>query len=39
MDKARRERDEVRKQKELSDLRMLALEQNLNDLTALVDRC
>jgi hypothetical protein len=39
VEKARRERDEVAKMKELQDVRLQSLEQNLLDLNSLVEKC
>ena len=39
LDRAKRERDDVVKLKELSDVRLLSLEQNLLDLNSIVEKC
>lgn len=39
VDKAKRDRDDVVKLKELSDVRLVSLEQNLLDLNGIVERC
>lgn len=39
MDKAKRDRDDVVKLKELSDVRLASLEQNLLDLNSIVEKC
>lgn len=38
MDKAKRERDEMKKLKELQDVRLGSLESNLQDMSTLIDK-
>ena len=39
VDKAKRDRDDIVKLKELSDVRLASLEQNLLDLNSIVEKC